>query len=62
MEKTKFKIYCEDHGYTARYIAETVGISRFTVLAYMQGVRFPSRKTLKLMNERLEDFDYEIFI
>lgn len=61
-EKTKFKKYCEDHGYTAKQVGAIVGISHNTVFSYMQGVRSPNRKILKIMKEKLKDFDYEIFI
>ena len=61
-QKSKFRLYCEEHGYKAQDVADALGISLHTVHAYMRGARFPSRKILKLMNEKLEGFNNEIFL
>ena len=55
--KTAFKSYCEANGYTARDVATMVGVSMYTVRSYIQGVRYPSRKVMKVMDEKLKDFD-----
>lgn len=55
--KPAFKSYCETHGYTAREIATLVGVSLHTVRSYMQGARYPSRKVMKVMDEKLKNFD-----
>ena len=52
MEKeTKFKDWCAAKGYTAKYVAERTGISVYTVYAYFVGERYPSRRTLKKLEE-----------
>ena len=48
--KNGFKRYMDSHGLTAREVGEQVGISLHTVRAYMQGTRFPGRKTIKEMS------------
>ena len=50
-EQNGFKIFCQDNGYTAREVAEKLGVSLYAVRAYMQGTRFPNRRVLK----RFED-------
>lgn len=49
--KTEFKRWCADNGYTARSVAEKTGISLSAVHSYMEGRRYPSRKTLKLFED-----------
>lgn len=48
---TEFKQWCMENGHTARSVAEKTGLSLHTVHSYMQGQRYPSRKTLKAMEE-----------
>lgn len=50
-QKNEFKRWCEEHGHTARSVAEKTGISMQTVYSYMEGRRYPSRKTMKLIEE-----------
>lgn len=60
-EKTAFKGWCDSHGYTARYVAEAIGVSIHTVHSYLQGVRYPSRKTMKALEEAFDMDTREIF-
>ena len=49
--KTEFKRWCAENGYTARNVAEKTGISLQAAYSYMEGRRYPSRKTLKKFEE-----------
>ena len=52
-EPNKFQRWCMEHSYTAHSIAEKIGISPYTVYSYFAGERLPSRRTMKLMEEKL---------
>ena len=58
---TRFKKWCIENRMKAADVAEKLGCSRKTVYAYMQGSRLPSRKTERLMKERLDIDTSEIF-
>lgn len=51
--KTKFRAWCAEHNLTAADVAQILGISKQAVDSYFQGRRLPSRRTMKLMEERL---------
>lgn len=53
MPKTKFRAWCNDQGLTSKAVAEILGISKQAVDSYFQGRRKPSRRTMKLMEEKL---------
>lgn len=57
MEKNGFKTFCESNGLTAREVAEKLGVSIYTVRAYMQGTRFPNRNFLRSF-EKVYGVDY----
>lgn len=58
--ETNFKKYCQAKGFTAEYIAEMIGCSKSTVYSYWRGVRFPNRKRMKIMEEKL-NIDRKMF-
>lgn len=51
---TEFKKWCVKNGYTSRMISEKTGITARSILAYMQGVRYPSRQAMKKLEEVYE--------
>lgn len=55
----KFKQACRENGYTARRVADVTGLSLSTVHSYFQGVRYPSRRTKRILIERLEGIEIE---
>lgn len=59
--KTKFKKWCTENSYSAGTIAKELGCSKKAVYSYMQGLRYPSRKILRLMEERLGIDTREMF-
>lgn len=60
-QPNKFQQHCIENGLTAGMVAEILGISKFTVYSYYRGERLPSRKTCKLMEEKLGVDANEIF-
>ena len=59
--KTEFKRWCAEKGYTARNVAEKAGISLQTAYSYMEGRRFPSRRTLKRLEEAYGESMRDLF-
>lgn len=59
--KTEFKKWCVENKMRASDVAKAVGCSRKTIYAYMQGSRLPSRRTERLMKEKLDINTHEIF-
>lgn len=53
MAKTKFREYCIEKKWTAKFVAEAIGCSESTVYAYFRGERYPNRRTMKRMEEAL---------
>lgn len=51
--KTKFKKWCVENRLSARTVANEIGCSRKSVYSYMQGDRYPSRKIMRRMEEKL---------
>lgn len=51
--KTSFKQWCVENHMPAATIAKELECSVKTVYAYMQGYRYPSRKMLRAMEEKL---------
>ena len=49
----KFKLWCIEHGYTARKIEKITGISKRSIFHYFQGVRVPSREREAFLIEKL---------
>lgn len=49
----KFKVWCIENGYTIKKVAEVTGLSCSSVSAYWQNIRQPSRKTEKMLKEKL---------
>lgn len=48
---TMFKQWCSENGHTARSIAEATGISIQSIWSYMEGRRYPNRRTMKKLEE-----------
>lgn len=53
----KFKAACQERGWTAAKVAEMTGLSKSTIFAYFQGVRYPSRRTKRILEECLEGIE-----
>lgn len=49
----RFKLWCIEHGYTAKLVAEVTGISKSSVAAYWRGARKPTRAREKVLIEKL---------
>ena len=60
-KQTAFQRYCIENGYTASMIAEKLGISKYTVYSYFRHERLPSRKTMKVMEEKLGINPHKMF-
>ena len=56
-----FKNYVNEHGLTARQVGERIGLSVYTVRAYMQGSRCPGRKTLKKIADEFQVSIEEVY-
>lgn len=52
-EPNKFQQYCIENNLTAGKVATECGISKSAVYSYYSGERLPSRKTMKVMEEKL---------
>lgn len=59
--KTKFKKWCIENRMRAADVAKVLECSPKSIYAYMQGYRLPSRKTERLMREKLGIDTKEIF-
>ena len=60
-EMTVFKKWCIENGYTAKSIAEKIGISIQSVYSYMEGRRSPNRATAKKLEKVYEVNSRDIF-
>lgn len=52
-EPNEFQKWCLEHGYTAEQVGNLIGRSKHTVYHYFSGERSPSKKTIRLMVEKL---------
>ncbi len=57
----RFKLWCIEHGYTAKKIEELTGVSRKNVWSYWQGTRKPNRKTEAKLKANLEGMPSGLF-
>lgn len=49
----KFRVWCIEHNYTARQIAELTNTSVPSIFAYWRGTRKPTRARERLFKEKL---------
>ena len=49
----RFKLWCIEHGYTRKLVAEVTGISTSCISSYWQGKRKPTRAREKVLIEKL---------